>query len=39
MAQPPLFPAEPISIDRDDDTYSPVERAIREALSHDTTAG
>jgi hypothetical protein len=38
MAQPPLFPAEPLSIDRRNGAYSPVEQAIREALSHDTTA-
>jgi hypothetical protein len=38
MAQPPLFPAEPITIDRDDDTCSPVERAIREALSASATS-
>jgi len=33
MAQPPLLPREPISIDRADGAYSPVERAIREAIA------
>jgi hypothetical protein len=32
MAQPPLLPAEPISLDRKDRNYSPVERAIRRGL-------
>ena len=31
-AQPPLLPAEPLSLDRLDGDFSPVERAIREAL-------
>ncbi|WP_109507832.1 phytanoyl-CoA dioxygenase family protein [Nocardioides speluncae] len=33
MAQPPLEPAEPITLDRTDGAYSPVEQAIRTALS------
>ena len=33
MSQPPLGPKIPISLDRPDNAYSPVERAIREALS------
>jgi len=32
MAQPPLFPAQPLSLAREDGDYSPVERAIRLAL-------
>lgn len=32
MAQPPLFPATPISLDRPDGAYSPVELAIRRGL-------
>jgi hypothetical protein len=32
MAQPPLHPAEPFRLDRDDGNYSPVEMAIRHAL-------
>jgi len=32
MAQPPLLPAEPLSLDRPDGAYSPVETAIRQAL-------
>ena len=32
MAQPPLLPAEPLSLHRPDGTYSPVETAIRQAL-------
>lgn len=32
MAQPPLLPREPISLDRADGDYSPVEQAIREAI-------
>lgn len=32
MAQPPLLPREPISLDRADGAYSPVEQAIREAI-------
>ncbi len=32
MAQPPLFPKEPITLARPDQTYSAVELAIREAL-------
>lgn len=32
MAQPPLDPAEQISLDRPDGDYSPVEQAIRAAL-------
>ena len=33
MAQPPLLPAEPLSLDRRDGAYSPVERAIRLSQS------
>lgn len=33
MAQPPLLPREPLSLDRADGDYSPVEQAIRLALS------
>jgi len=33
MAQPPLHPAEPFRLDREDGSYSPVEVAIRQALS------
>jgi len=32
MAQPPLYPAEPFQIRRDDGMYSPVESAIRMGL-------
>jgi hypothetical protein len=32
MAQPPLYPAEPLSLDRADGNYSPVEAAIRRGL-------
>jgi hypothetical protein len=32
MAQPPLYPAEPVRIHRDDGAYSPVEVAIRIGL-------
>ena len=32
LAQPPLMPAEPITINRDDNNYSPVEIAIRKGL-------
>jgi hypothetical protein len=32
IAQPPLHPAEPITVDREDGSYSPVETAIRVAL-------
>lgn len=32
MAQPPLHPAEPFQLDREDGNYSPVEIAIRRAL-------
>ena len=32
MAQPPLLPAEPVSLNRADGRYSPVERAIRAAI-------
>lgn len=32
MAQPPLHPAEPIRLEREDGDYSPVETAIRRAL-------
>jgi len=33
MAQPPLLPAEPLRIDREDGAYSPVEIAIRMGLT------
>src|SRR5690606_38039511 len=33
MAQPPLLPAAPIVLKRDDGDYSPVEQAIRKALA------
>lgn len=33
MAQPPLFPAEPLCLVRADNAYSPVEQAIRDALN------
>src|SRR5690606_16236961 len=33
MAQPPLQPAEPLQLEREDGDYAPVERAIRMALS------
>ncbi|HVG38353.1 MAG TPA: phytanoyl-CoA dioxygenase family protein [Pyrinomonadaceae bacterium] len=33
MAQPPLYPAEPLRLDREDNRYSPVEVAIRRGLS------
>lgn len=33
MAQPPLLPREPISLERPDNSYSPVEEAILRALS------
>jgi hypothetical protein len=36
MAQPPLFPAQPLSLDRADGAYSAVELAIREALAEVT---
>lgn len=32
MAQPPLYPAEPLQMQRADDNYSPVEIAIRKVL-------
>jgi hypothetical protein len=32
MAQPPLYPAQPLALHRDDGSYSPVERAIRLGL-------
>ena len=35
MAQPPLLPKEPLSLDRADGSYSPVEQAIRNALADD----
>jgi hypothetical protein len=34
MAQPPLLPAEPFVLVREDGRYSPIEAAIREALSN-----
>lgn len=33
MAQPPLLPSEPLQLQRADHDYSPVERAIREAIA------
>lgn len=36
MAQPPLHPAEPLSLERPDGAYSPVEIAIRRALERRT---
>ena len=33
MAQPPLLPSEPLRLERDNGDYSPVEQAIRLALS------
>ncbi len=33
MAQPPLLPREPLSLDRADGDYSPVEIAIRRAIA------
>lgn len=33
LAQPPLAPAEPLRLEREDGRYSPVEIAIRLALS------
>jgi hypothetical protein len=36
MAQPPLLPREPISLDRVDGDYSPVEQAILNAISSST---
>lgn len=33
MAQPPLIPAEPLSLDRPDGAFSPVEQAIKNALA------
>jgi hypothetical protein len=33
MAQPPLYPAEPMCLNRLDGAYSPVEQAIRQALA------
>jgi hypothetical protein len=35
MAQPPLLPAVPLSLDRPDGAYSPVEQAIRNALAQE----
>jgi hypothetical protein len=35
MAQPPLHPAEPFRLEREDSDYSPVEIAIRQALQKD----
>lgn len=36
MAQPPLYPAQPIQLEREDGDYSPVEVAIRTGLSRST---
>ena len=35
MAQPPLLPREPITLQRQDGSYSPVEQAIRQAIALD----
>jgi hypothetical protein len=35
MAQPPLHPAEPLRLVREDGNYLPVEIAIRQALQED----
>jgi hypothetical protein len=35
LAQPPLHPAEPLRLHREDGDYSPVEIAIRQALRED----
>ena len=32
MAQPPLYPADPVALNRADGAYSPVEEAIRRGL-------
>lgn len=37
MAQPPLFPAEPLCLARADHAYSPVEEAVRRALNMEQT--
>src|SRR5450755_1842807 len=37
MAQPPLHPAEPFRLEREDGDYSPVEIAIRQALQEGST--
>jgi hypothetical protein len=34
MAQPPLYPAQPLELEREDGRYSPVEIAIRRGLGH-----
>lgn len=39
MAQPPLLPREPLQLDRKDGAYSPVEEAIRIALSSSAAPG
>ncbi|WP_426752947.1 phytanoyl-CoA dioxygenase family protein [Myxococcus sp. Y35] len=39
MAQPPLLPSGAFELQRPDDSYSPVERAIRRALGHDSRQG
>ena len=33
IAQPPLLPAAPLMLERDDGAYSPLERSIRNALA------
>ncbi|HEY8431057.1 MAG TPA: phytanoyl-CoA dioxygenase family protein [Sandaracinaceae bacterium] len=38
LAQPPLLPAEPLRLAREDGAFSPVERAIRRALALDGEA-
>ena len=37
LAQPPLHPAQPLRLDREDGDYSPVEIAIRQALREDAS--
>ncbi len=39
MAQPPLYPAEPLQLFRDDGSYSPVEIAIRLGLELQSKSG
>lgn len=39
MAQPPLYPAQPLQLDRADGSYSPVETAIRIGLGREPRLG
>lgn len=39
LAQPPLYPAKPLQLSRDDGNYSPVETAICMGLKLQTTSG